>query len=350
MRRVLFFVPLALLVSYTGFHYLAGPRNTVAPRMEGVEPAPLFEAPATGAVPAARAEPPVDAVLATLPPSFRGTEVDGRFEVDAAGNLIITQEVRHLFDYFLAAIGEEPLEHTLDRLRRYIDASLASPAREQAQALLDQYLDYKRQLVQLEHDLPQYSSLRDMLARESAVQALRARIFSQEAHQAFFASEEGLNRFTLERLAIRHDENLSDEQKAAAIDRLRESLPEEMQDHVLPQLQHELRAQIERLGPDASPERVRRLRQHLVGAEATQRLEELDQRRLHWRQRLEAFMAERRRLEEHPGLSPGDREAAIQALAEERFDERERLRLEAAEHLMRSRQEMESRAQAGLGD
>lgn len=350
MRRVLFLVPLALLVSYTGFHYLAGPRNAVAPRMEWVEPVSVVEAPATGAVPSAQVELPVDAVLATLPASFRGTEVDGRFEVDAAGNLIITQEVRHLFDYFLAAIGEEPVEQTLERLRQYIDASLVSPARAQAHALLEQYLDYKQQLAQLEMDLPQFTSLDGLRSREAAVQALRARLFSQEAHQAFFASEEGLNRFTLERLAIRHDENLSDEQKAAAIDQLRESLPEEMQDHVLPQLQHELRTQMEQLGPDASPEQVRRLRQHLVGAEATQRLEELDQRRLHWRQRLEAFLAERQRIESHPGMSPVDREAAIRALAEERFDERERLRLEASEHLLQARGKMEGRAQAGLGD
>src|SRR5690606_1689885 len=351
MRRVLFFVPLAVLVSYAGFHYLAGPVEPVVPRIDWVRPAPVAErfSPDAGA-PAAGVEPPLEAVLASLPASFRGTEVDGRFEVDGAGNLIITQEVRHLFDYFLAAIGEEPLERTLGRLQDYIDATLQSPAREQARALLDQYLDYKRQLVQLEQDLPQFTTLEGLRNRERAVQALRARIFSQEAHQAFFASEEGLNRFTLERLAIRQDANLSDAQKAAAIDRLRESLPEELRDHVLPQLQQELRAQTERLGPEATPEQIRGLGEQLVGAEATRRLEEVDAQRQQWRERLRDFLAERRRLEEHPGLSPADRETAIQALVGERFDERERLRLGASEQLLRAREKMESRAQAGLGD
>ncbi|MGV8540235.1 lipase secretion chaperone, partial [Pseudomonas aeruginosa] len=49
--------------------------------------------------------------------------------------------------------------------------------------------------------------------------------------------------FTLERLAIRQDGKLSAEEKAAAIDRLRASLPEDQQESVLPQLQSELQQQ-----------------------------------------------------------------------------------------------------------
>lgn len=349
MKRILIWAPLAVVVGYAGLHYFAGQRATEvtppAPRVEWKEP-PAASAPTRPAA-AARAVAPVEAVLATLPPSFRGTEVDGRLEVDAAGNLIISREVRHLFDYFLAAIGEEPLERTIQRLQEYLVATLQVPARDQALALLDQYLDYKEQLVQLEQDLPQLSSLDALRQREAAVQALRKRIFTQEAHQAFFAHEEGYNRFTLERLAIRQDPDLDDEARATALDRLRAALPEDLQAHVLPQLQQELRVQIERLGPDATPAQVRRVRQQLVGAEATRRLEALDLQRLQWHQRLDDYRAERKRIEEHPGMSAPEREAAIRRLVEERFDERERLRLEAAEHLLRSRQGIEGRAQAG---
>ena len=349
MKRVLVFVPLAVLVSYTGFHFLGRSAETpaVRPVLEWAEPqvsALSNQAPAVIAV------KPVEKVLATLPPSFRGTEVDGRFEVDRAGNLIITQEVRHLFDYFLAAIGEEPMERTIERLRDYIDATLVDPAHSQALLLLDQYLDYKQQLAQLEQDVPQVASLEGLRNREAAVQALRARVFSQEAHQAFFAREEGFNRFSLERLAIRQNPALDDQGKAAAIDQLRSALPEELQEHVLPQLQQELRLQTELLGPDATPGQVRQLRQQLVGAEATLRLEDVDAQRQQWRQRLKDFMAERQRIENHPGMSPTDRETAIRQLAEERFDERERLRLEAAERLLQTREGIEGRAQAGLGD
>ncbi|MGV8597295.1 lipase secretion chaperone, partial [Pseudomonas aeruginosa] len=72
------------------------------------------------------------AKVAPLPTSFRGTSVDGSFSVDASGNLLITRDIRNLFDYFLSAVGEEPLQQSLDRLRAYIAAELQEPARGQA--------------------------------------------------------------------------------------------------------------------------------------------------------------------------------------------------------------------------
>lgn len=53
------------------------------------------------------------AKVAPLPTSFRGTSVDGSFSVDASGNLLITRDIRNLFDYFLSAVGEEPLQQSL---------------------------------------------------------------------------------------------------------------------------------------------------------------------------------------------------------------------------------------------
>lgn len=284
--------------------------------------------------PALTGPPPLPTAIAPLPPSFAGTEVDGRLRVDAAGNLVIEEDIRLLFDYFLAAMGEEPLATTVQRLRDYVASQLQEPARQQALALLEQYLDYKRQLIELERDLPQQTDLAALRQREDAVAALRARIFSPEAHQAFFAREEAYNRFTLERLAIQHDARLSDDEKGLAVDRLRASLPEEMQDMVLPQLQQELRQHTARLqAQGASAAQIRQLRQQLVGAEATTRLEALDQQRQSWQKRLDDYLAAKANIEANTGLSSGDKRAAIEALAAERFDERERLRLDAAEQL-----------------
>lgn len=302
--------------------------------------APQAAEPIESPEPALTGPPPLPTAIAPLPPSFAGTEVDGRLRVDAAGNLVIEEDIRLLFDYFLAAMGEEPLATTVQRLRDYVASQLQEPARQQALALLEQYLDYKRQLIELERDLPQQTDLAALRQREDAVAALRARIFSPEAHQAFFAREEAYNRFTLERLAIRHDASLDDDAKAAAVDRLRQALPEELHDALLPQLQVELRTATSRLQAEgASPAEIRRLRQQLVGAEATQRLEELDSRRQGWNRRIAAFQEEKLRIEANAGLSEADRRQAIQRLAEERFDERERLRLNAALELASRRAE-----------
>lgn len=288
----------------------------------------------------AHAAPPLAAEIAPLPPSFAGTQVDGQFRLDAAGNLLIERDIRRIFDYFLSAYGEDSLKATIERLQAYVRSQLDEPAESQALALLEQYLEYKRQLVQLEKDLPQMASLDALRQREQAVQNLRASLFSVETHQAFFAEEEAYNGFTLQRLAIRHDQTLDDQQKAEALDRLRASLPEELQALLAPQLQAELRQQTAALqAQGASAAQIQQLRLQLVGAEATARLEALDQQRQQWRQRLADYRREKARVLANDGLSESDKQAAIAELAAQRFDDSERLRLEAAEQLAQSREE-----------
>lgn len=272
--------------------------------------------------------------LKNLPASFGGTTVDGTFRLDADGNLLISEDIRRIFDYFLAAAGEEPLRTSVERLRAYIAAQLPANARGQALSLLNQYLDYKRELVLLERDLPQSANLEALRQREAAVQALRARIFDAQTQQAFFARETAYNQFTLQRLAILHNQQLNDAGKAAAVDQLRNSLPAEMQDTVLPQLQNELRQQTAQLkAAGAKPEQIRQLRQQLVGAEATQRLEALDQQRKTWKKRIAQYRRDKATIENNTGLSDSDKRSSIAQLVMENFNEREQLRLEAAEQL-----------------
>jgi len=339
VKKVLFALPLLIAASLALMLYLQpGHQPAQLPSPAAVTATPsAAQRTAETAPPTSEGRPKKTAKLA-LPSSFVGTEVDGSFRVDATGNLIISEDIRRIFDYFLASIGEESLDASVSRLRNYIDSQLQEPARARAQALLEQYLSYKRELVLLERDLPQMASLDAMRQRESAVQALRARLFDSETHQAFFAREEGYNRFTLERLAIQHDGRMSAEEKGLAVDRLRASLPEDLQDAVLPQLQQELRQNTARLQAEgASAAQIRQMRQQLVGAEATTRLEALDSQRENWQKRLGDYIAAKARIEASEGLSSGDKRAAIEALAAERFDERERLRLDAAEQLAASK-------------
>ncbi|TRX74932.1 lipase secretion chaperone [Pseudomonas mangiferae] len=340
MKKLLLLLPLVFGIS------LVVPLNLPsadAPNLARRAPPSIQKTPAPEASTPPRGEPvaastPAKTATSALPRSFDGTEVDGHFRVDAAGNLVIGEEIRHLFDYFLSTLGEEPLARSLTRLRAYIAAQLGAPARDQALALLNQYLDYKRELVRLEQDWPQRPDLDTLRQRETAVHALRARLFSAETHQAFFADEEAYNGFTLERLAIRQAPGLDDAAKAAAIDRLRDALPENLRDVVLTQLHSELQAETDRLRAEgASAESVRQARLQIVGAEATQRLESLDHQRAAWQGRLQQYQQEKRAIQTTRGLSEADKQAAIQRLAEERFDTRERLRLDAAEELAEAR-------------
>lgn len=323
---------LAMLLQWGGRPAPASSSAT-PPNATVAAPAPAAAAPST---PVVSSPPPSE--TRRLPTSLLGTEVDGHFRLDTAGNLLISEDIRRIFDYFLSTQGEESLAASIQRLRGYIDGQLDAPAEVQALALLDQYLDYKRQLVRLERDLPLLADLAALRQREAAVQALRVRIFSTEAHQAFFAREEAYNAFTLQRLAIQRDPRLEPAAKAAAIDQLRGDLPDDLQAMAASQLQAELRVQMGALqAAGGSPEQIRQLRQQLVGTEATSRLEALDQQRLHWQQRLQVYLMERRRIEASAGLSESDKATAISRLEEEGFSPQERLRLQAAAELAAAR-------------
>src|SRR5690554_3224283 len=260
------------------------------------------EASAPAAAPAVAAQDKRINTRATLPPpiaparltpavqeptSLRGTEVDGELLVDARGNLVLTSQVPHLFDYFLSLIGDESSQQARQCIRDHLTAQLDQPARTQALDLLETYLDYQYQLVDLEARFPVAERLEDLLAREQAVQQLRARLFSREAHEAFFAGEEIYNNFTLERLTIQQDPSLSDREKGLAIEALRENLPEEMQQLLVPQIHNDLREQTLALRAAGADEgRIRQLRMGMLGPEATERLEELDRSRAEWRERV----------------------------------------------------------------
>ena len=278
--------------------------------------------------PVLRARPVPAPVPGELPASVCGTDVDGQLEVDSRGNLVVTSQVRHLFDYFLSLIGEEEAATSKQRIRAYLAEQLEQPALGQAHALLDSYLDYQRQVAELESRFPVTETLDDLLAREQAVQQLRATLFDREAHEAFFAGEEIYNNFTLERLAIQQDELMNGQQKAEAIEALRENLPQEMQQLLVPQIQNDLRDQTLTLREaGANEDAIRELRMGMLGPEATGRLEELDLRRAEWRQRVEAFNRERASILAEPGLADPDRQAAVNALLQEQFTETEQLRV-----------------------
>jgi len=307
-----------------------------ASTQETSEPPPVT--PSTSAQIGSRppAVPPVPTqATRRLPASFAGTAVDGQLRTDAMGKLIIDGDTRRVFDYFLASIGEEPIDASVSRLRRYVEEQLPQPAEGQALRLLGQYLDYKRQLLILEQDHTQLADLNAMRERLNAVRQLRAGIFDGEAHQAFFGLDEALDSFTLERLAIRHDPALDAAAKGAAIDRLRDGLPADLLVTLVPQLQTELREQTQALqASGATATELRRLRQQVVGNAATERLEKLDLKRNQWQERVAAYREDKARIENSRGLGEAEKRTAIARMAAERFDENERQRLQVVERLL----------------
>jgi lipase chaperone LimK len=231
--------------------------------------------------------------------SLEGTTPDGELRQNGADKLVVDAELAHLFDYYLAGLGEKPLEAIRTEIGRELDRRLKPGAAAQARRLLGQYLDYKRALVELERSLPKPASLTDgARARLEAMQQLRHRYFTQEETDGLFGASDAYDIDAIARLEINADTRLTPaqrQQKLAALDaRLPAALREERDapTRVL-RLEDEVQR---RRSQGAGDNEIYQLRAASLSPAAADRLAELDRDQADWQRRIAAYQAQRRQL------------------------------------------------------
>jgi lipase chaperone LimK len=79
------------------------------------------------------------------------------------------------------------------------------------------------------------------------------------------------------------------------------------------------------------PEELRALREQIVGAEATERLEALDQERADWDARINSYLQQRDAINKNPALSDAERQRQLTEIKTKDFNEQERVRVQAFE-------------------
>lgn len=262
-----------------------------------------------------------------LPASLQGARHDVQLGMGESGDLLLQEDLLHLFDFYIAGSEEEDLRLLLARIHRDLAARLQGRALEQARDLLRRYVDYRialKDLPRMERNL-QADALRQRLA---ALNAMRRQHFSEEEYQVFFAAGNAEDEYMIQRLAI--TQQVPEQDRQEQLDALEQALPESLRQARQASVVHadlhvatgELRAQ------GASDEEIRRLREQTLGHEAADALAELDQRQQAWQRRLRDYAQARDRLRE-AGLAEMDLQAALVALQERSFDEQERLRVRA---------------------
>ncbi|MCC2637590.1 MAG: lipase chaperone [Moraxellaceae bacterium] len=276
--------------------------------------------------------------LEGLPRSLRDTEVDGELAVDENGRLKITQGVRNLFDYFLSAVGEEPVETLLQRLRAYIRHRLPAAAAAEAEGILDGYIAYKKGLAHLQEVAQPGNGPIDTAAMRrqlQQVQALRTQYLSPAVIAAFFESEDVYERYTLARFEILQDPKLTPQARAQQLATAELQLPPELRESlkVVTQVQNLASLTEDWKKRGGSPAELRQIREQLVGPEATGRLEALDRERAAWAQRMSAWNSERAAILGNRSLGEQDRKARLEAMRAQFFTAEERPRVEALEQM-----------------
>lgn len=311
----------------------------VAPPVDGATGGPLADAgwiqsSANGAADASSAQP-LRTGLENLPRSLQGTEVDGSVQADANGHLRPDRSVRNLFDYFLALVGEEPLSRVRQRIVAYLRSHLPATAASEAENLLDRYLAYEQarghQGQGQADGAPPTMSLEAVAQRMAQLTALRQQYFSAAERTAFFGDEEAQDSYTLGRLTVLQDQSLGAVDKAQRLRQLADALPPEMRASLSAQDTYQdlsaLTADWKAHGGTAQA--LHDARVQLVGADATARLEALDQQRAQWAQRVQAFEQQKAAVMADASLSASQRDEAIARLRDSAFTPQERLRLDA---------------------
>ncbi|AEI68904.1 lipase secretion chaperone [Corallococcus macrosporus] len=279
-------------------------------------------------MPSASATEATPAALPPMPGSLQDTEEDGSVQVDGSGHLVVTPDLRRLFDYYLSAMGEEPLSVIRERILASLRAkNLPAAAMEEAVRLLDDYLAYRDAARTFAAN--QRGAELDLGARLESLRELRREHLGPWA-DGLFGDEERVDAVSVERMKLQQDTTLTPEERERRIAALDEQLPADYRagrDEALRPLRQQT-VERELVESGATAEDLRQHRLATVGPEATERLEAMDREEEAFKQRLAEFRARRDALAQSEP-NPAARQAAAQRLLFDSFTPEERLRVEA---------------------
>ena len=291
-RKLLWPLATAVVLAAGAAWWLAGGKEAPAPAVE------------SAALPAASSAQPAVYTAAS------GTSPH-------APDPLLTPALLRTFEQMLDGSQARDREGLMAEMRAKIDRYLPPEWRVRALGLLERYIDYRTALEALPAaSIGDPAGLRRILDARAGI---RSRYFAPEEVEGLFGAEEKFDRFSVEKLEIERNANLTPEQKRQALAKTEETwlTPEQRADRTASVAQlavGEQTAALEARG--ASPQERFEERSKQYGHEAAQRLAALDQQEQDWQSRLSRYAA-------------AD-EATRAQLQAELFTPQEALRLQAA--------------------
>ncbi len=246
--------------------------------------------------------------LENLPRSLQGTDVDGEIIIDENKQLVVTEGLRRLFDYFLSALGEED-ENTINaRVKSYIRSHTPEPAASQAVTIFEQYVAYLKAIpaiekkygnLQLQATQSGELDLNVVAQQKQDVAKLRQQHFDKETIAAFFGAADEYDDYSIEMVRINQNEQLSDAQKETAKQDYISRMPDNTTKANLAQQANlnELMTRTEQMQAEgATAGELYNMRRELVGAPAAARLAQVDQADANFDQRFKQYQAQKQQL------------------------------------------------------
>lgn len=272
--------------------------------------------------------------LENMPRSLQGTNVPEGMAEDKLGNLVISQGIRDVFEYFLSGSVDEPLSTVHARILAYIKAQLGAKAAQQAIQILDQYGAYKLALPEVAQAYPG-ERIDQLKARMAAIKNMRRSTLGVDVAGAFFGEEEAYALYTLNKGEVMQDGSLTLAQKNVRIAELKKQLPPNTQESIstAEMLQNLEEVQTDWKARGGSLEELRAAREAIVGKEGAARLEAMDKETAAWDARMNTYLTQRAQILSDPSIAPDMKPKRIEALRAQSFKAEEQLRVTALEGL-----------------
>lgn len=240
-------------------------------------------------------------------------------EIDSAS-------AKDMMEYFVSGNTELTLEEIRDNVANHHEQSQAAVVDE---ALFAKYLEYKSALTALDVQFDTTSiSAEDLRALNQALLDLQTQFFSESEISILFTHDNKMREIALEKLLLKQ-EGLEEQEYQQRL----ESYLSEQPDYV--QASHQNQVLLQQLsssqGLDEQGKYLKR--NELVGEEATQRLEALDQQRADFDGALEMYFSERNDILNDSALSDVEQKETIAQLREAHFQPQQLRRVEAIERI-----------------
>lgn len=278
--------------------------------------------------------------LRKLPNSLNGTLLDFQLTIDDEGHLILADDIKYIFDFFLSTINEEELDIIKSRIDEYLNHYLKEPALSESKNIFAQYIGMKVALFELEKELgsEKLNLETDQLAKGSYLEllnyrlnrrnTLRAEYLDPEVNAIFYHEEEVYDEFTLTRLQLNSDPELTPDERSQKVNELQKMLPEDVQKSMRnTQIIDELKIKTNKLlAEGGDQQQVNELRKQMFGEEAAQRFDVLDQARAQWANRMEEYLKQREVLLNTEGLPRDEIQLQVNTLRETHFDPSEQMK------------------------
>ena len=265
--------------------------------------------------------------------SQQDTQINCQIRTDASNHLIVNEQTKDCFEYFITQYGEKTIEQIKSDFLSYIKASYKEPVLSQLSDLWRRYIDYRSKVSELQTpNTPKDTALYYQQIVDST-KNLRKQFFSEYEIQGLFGTQDTYDQYTVNRMKIMDDKNLSANEKAKKLKELFNQLPEDWKENLqqLNQLEDLRKLTSDLKARGGSAEELRQMRINLVGPAATQRLESLDVQRSDWKNKVTQYLSERDNIVKS-NMSDTAKQSAVEQLKQQHFNnQQDQLRLQTFE-------------------